>query len=837
MAEQEEASTTQLVGIVVVSHSPALARAAVDLASEMLHERPVRMAIAAGLPDATLGTDAVRIQDAIEEVDSPEGVVVLMDLGSAVLSAELALDLIEDPEVRERVILSPAPLVEGLVVAAVAAAGGADRKEVAAEAQSALMGKTDHLSPSGGSTETSQPTADSAQEVATFVVHNRHGLHARPAARLVSEMRALDATVQLRNLTTGAGPIPAASLSRVATLGALEGHNIEILAAGPQAQEAIEHLLAMAERRFDEPADQAGDDVAEPIQVVQRGDQGNGPLAASSGIGIGSVRRLSSAPVPTDEAPIGAPAEEWQRVIEALTDVRRDIDRVRAVAARDVGEHEARIFDAHLMLLSDIELLDDVKRRIGDGDGAVSAWIGALEVIENQWAELDDPYLRGRAEDVRAVGAQMLTSLTGTPAVAMTGVGILVAAELSPAQAAELDRDCAQGIVLAFGSPSSHAVILARSRGIPAVVAAGPDVLDLAEGTSIVIDGGSGELVIEPSEETLAQFRERAAELGRREQQDRARADESAVSVDGAVITVAANLGSGADATAAAAAGADGAGLVRTEFMFLGRDRAPDVDEQTREYLAIAETFGDRQVTFRTLDVGGDKPLSYLSMPVEANPFLGHRGIRLSLDRGDLLRDQLAALCRVARRAPISVMFPMVSKLAELQEAREVLSAAAGPEGIPDGLRVGMMVEVPAAALKIGTFLPHLDFISVGTNDLTQYTLAAERGNPAVAGLADPLDPGVLRLIQQVCNAAHGQIPVAVCGEAAADPTAIPILLGLGVGELSVSGLSVPSVKARVRALDLTQCATLAKDALELGDAAEVRHLVSSALADAPLTS
>jgi len=179
-------------------------------------------------------------------------------------------------------------------------------------------------------------------------------------------------------------------------------------------------------------------------------------------------------------------------VIEALTDVRRDIDRVRAVAARDVGEHEARIFDAHLMLLSDVELLDDVKRRIGDGDGALWAWIGALAVVENQWAELDDPYLRARAEDVRAVGAQMLTSLTGAPAVAMTGVGILVAAELSPAQAAELDRDCAQGIVLAFGSPTSHATILARSRGIPAVVAAGPDVLDLAEGTNIVIDGGSG---------------------------------------------------------------------------------------------------------------------------------------------------------------------------------------------------------------------------------------------------------------------------------------------------------------------------------------------------------
>jgi len=487
------------------------------------------------------------------------------------------------------------------------------------------------------------------------------------------------------------------------------------------------------------------------------------------------------------------------------------------------------------MLLSDVELLADVKRRIGDRDGAASAWVGALAVIEKQWTELADPYLRARAEDVRAVGAQMLTALTGAPAIAMSGPGILVAAELSPAQAAELDRDCVQGILLAFGSPSSHAAILARSRGIPTVVAAGPGVLDLAEGTIIVIDGGSGEFVIEPSEERLANFRERAVELARREQQDRARADEAAVSVDGAVIAVAANLGSDADARAAKAAGADGAGLVRTEFLFLGRDRAPDVDEQAAVYLAMAETFRGRQVTFRTLDVGGDKPLSYLPMAAEENPFLGHRGIRLSLDRGDLLRDQLVALCRVAGQAPTSVMFPMVSTVAELRDARAVLSAAAEPDGIPEGLRVGMMVEVPAAALKIGAFLPYLDFVSIGTNDLTQYTLAAERGNPAVAALADPLDPGVLRLIRQVCDAARGQIPVAVCGEAAADPTAIPILLGLGVGELSVSPLSVPSVKARVRVLDLAQCAALASDALELGNAAEVRHLVSSVLPDAQI--
>lgn len=828
MSDQEHASSTPMVGIVVVSHSAALARAAVALASEMLHERPVRLAVASGLQDATLGTDAVRIKEAIEEVDSPEGVVVLMDLGSAVLSAELALDLLEDPTVRERVILSPAPLVEGLVVAAVAAAGGAGRKEVAAEAQNALLGKAAHLGAPGAAV-IGATTDDPAEAVATFVVPNRHGLHARPAARLVSEMRTLDAAVKLRNLTTGAGPVPAASLSRVATLGALHGHTLEIQAAGPQAQEAIEHLLLLAERHFDEPPDDAADNGSAPTYPTPPRASETGPLAASPGIVIGPVRQLSAASGKADPAPIGEASEEWRQVVEALTDVRREIDRLRAVAARDVGPHEARIFDAHLMLLSDAEVLADVKQRIGDGAGAVVAWTEALAVVEQQWAELPDPYLRARAEDVRAVGAQMLTSLTGAPAVAMTGPGILVASELTPAQAAELDRDRVQGIVLAYGSPTSHAAILARSRGIPALVSAGAGVLDLAEGTLVVIDGTSGELVIEPSESTLEDFRERAGTIAREEQQNRAQASQPAVSLDGISVEVAANVGSPADARAAAAAGADSIGLVRTEFLFLNRAHAPDVDEQATEYLALAEGVGGRRVTIRTLDVGGDKPLPYVPMPVEVNPFLGHRGIRFSLDDRNLLVEQLVAVCRVARRTPTSVMFPMVTTVAELRAAQEILNSAA-TDGLPQGLRVGMMVEVPATALKIEAFLPYLDFISIGTNDLTQYTLAAERGNAAVATLSDPLDPGVLRLIKHVCDAASGRIPVAVCGEAAADQAAIAILLGLGVGELSVSPPSVPSVKARVRTLDLAQCATLAAEALELGDAAQVRQLVWSAL-------
>jgi phosphocarrier protein FPr len=814
----------QTVGLVVVSHSRALARAAVGLASEMLHGRPLRIEVAAGLDETTLGTDAVSIMKAIERVDGPGGVVVLMDLGSALLSAELALDLLLDAGTRDRVILSPAPLVEGLVVAAVAAAGGASRFEVAAEARDALMGKAAHLTaaPDGGTTI----AVDAGEVVGVFTVQNPHGLHARPAARLVSEVRALDATVQLRNLTTGAGPVPAASLSRVATLAALLGHEVEVRASGPQAQEAVEHIVTLANRRFDE-ATSVDDDRERPAPILA-----SGPIAASPGIAMGPVRRLVAAPVDLAEQRVEVPSVEWRRVVEAVATVRREIEHLRALTTRDVSAAEASIFDAHLSLLADAELLADVKTRLGPQVGAVNAWSGALADVEREWAELPDPYLRERAADVHAVADQVLRALTGETARRMTAPGVLVADDLTPAEAAGLDLDLVTGIALALGSPTSHAAILARARAIPVVVAAGQNLLDVAEGTTVILDGGTGELHVAPSPELIEEYRRRSIEAAERNAQQLALAEQPAISHDGRPFVVLANLGSVADARSALAAGADGAGLVRTEFLFLDRTAAPTVDEQQTVYLAIAQAMAGRPVTLRTLDVGGDKPLPYLPMPLEANPFLGRRGIRLSLEHRDLLRDQMAAICHTARQYPTSIMIPMVSTPGELIEARQILTEAAGSQGLPDGLRIGTMIEVPAAALKIEAFLPYVDFVSIGTNDLTQYTMAAERGNGAVAALSDPLDPGVLRLIDHVCRAAAGRVDVAVCGEAASDELAVPVLAGLGVHELSVSPAAVPRVKASVRELDVARCAALASRALELADADDVRKLVLEMLGE-----
>jgi phosphocarrier protein FPr len=405
-----------------------------------------------------------------------------------------------------------------------------------------------------------------------------------------------------------------------------------------------------------------------------------------------------------------------------------------------------------------------------------------------------------------------------------------VADDLTPAETAGLDLDVVTGVVLAQGSPTSHAAILARSRDIPVVVAAGAHVLDVPEGTLVVLDGGRGELHVDPAPELLAEFRRRAAETAERRARELSVAADPAVSRDGTTCVVAANLGSVADARAAVAAGADAAGLVRTEFLFLDRSTAPDVQEQQRVYDGIAEAMEGRPVTLRTLDVGGDKPLPYLVMPTESNPFLGQRGIRLSLEHRDLLRDQLAAICATARRFPTRVMIPMVTTPAEMVEARTVIAEAAGPDGLPQGLHIGTMIEVPAAALKIEAFLPHVDFVSIGTNDLTQYTLAAERGNGAVAAVFDALDPGVLRLVELVCRAARGRVDVAVCGEAASDDLAVPVLLGLGVTELSVSPSAVPRVKAAIRRLEVRRCAQLAEQALGLPDAGEVRDLVRSML-------
>ncbi|WP_214366688.1 phosphoenolpyruvate--protein phosphotransferase [Pseudonocardia sp. H11422] len=820
-----------MTGIVVVSHSRALADAAVALAGEMVHDQDVRMVVAAGLDDTTFGTDAVQILDAVTEADRGDGVVVLMDLGSAVLSAELALDMLDD-EVRERTLLCAAPLVEGLVVAAVAAAGSSSPAEVAAEAEAALQAKQAHVG-----TAPVPPPAEPAprDDVAepdgiegSFTVTNVHGLHARPAARLVRQVAALDARVQLRNATAGSAWVPATSLSKVATLAALQGHEVEVRAAGPQARTCLDELIALA-------ADAFGESGTEPEPAPPaRPDHRAGPIGAAPGIGVGpaSLPHASGASVDTLDVPdatTDSPATDLARLDDALTAAEREIRRVRDDVAGRADADAAAIFDAHLVLLPDPDLLDDARARIRAGRAAEPAWCAAVLRVAGDLEALADPYLRARAADVHDVGHQVLRALRGETGTGPDLSGVVVAADLAPAEMASLDTDRVVAVVLAFGSPTAHSAILARARGLPVVCGAGPAVLGLDAGTLLAVDGATGELVVDPSPEVLDRFRSRGAALADRRRHALAESASPAVTDDGVHVLVGANVGSPDEARAAAAAGADLAGLVRTEFLFLGRTQAPDVDEQERVYREIAEAFGGRRITLRTLDVGGDKPLPYLPGPVEANPFLGVRGLRLSLAWPQLLADQLLAVVRVAHDVPVSLMFPMVSTLAELFDARRLLddAVAAVGRGTPRDLQVGMMVEVPAAALRAASFAPHVDFFSVGTNDLTQYALAAERGNHAVAEIGDPLDPAVLQLIDFVCRGADGRALVAVCGELAADEQAAGVLIGLGVRELSVGPAAVPGVKQAVRAVHGEAAVALATRALAADGPDRVRELLT----------
>jgi len=797
------------VGIVVVSHSRALGAAAAELAREMVPGEEVRIEVAAGLDEHTLGTDATAIAEALTRADSGAGVVVLMDLGSAVLSAEMALEFLDDPS---GVLLCSAPLVEGLVAAAVAAAGGADRAGVAAEAAAGTAAKRAQLGDDRGpddirppehresAVEHDPPSPDDRQ-VARFPVTPPHGLHARPAALLVRTLAGFDADLELTDLTNGRGPVSAASLTRVATLGAMAGDEIEARAGGPQAAEALAALLELARGGFGE-----GPASSTPARADDRPDLSahidHGPVGGAPGIAIGPARVLRTASLTVPDEPEGDPTHEHHRLDEARTEARAAI-----TATRDATPGpEAAIFDAHLAMLDDPALRDAAHSAIDAGQGAARAWAAAVDAAEADLAALPGDYLRARAADVRAVGDEVLKALLDRdrpcddPAAEEDvrlgrrsgGTGdsqaVVIVDDLSPAQAATID---AVGVVLAGGSPTSHAAIILRARGIAAVVGAGDHVLGTVDGTTIALDGDRGDLHVDPTPEVLDRLRTTLEITARREAGARARLHDPAVTADGVRVLVGVNVG----AEPEAAPGADLAGLVRTEFLFLGRDRAPDVDEQAAAYRAVADALGNRRIVLRTLDVGGDKPLPYLPTAPEANPFLGVRGLRLALRRPELLHDQLRAIVRTARDTPVSVMFPMVTVPAELDAARAALQRAQDAEG-PADLEVGIMIEVPAAALTADRFAPDVDFFSVGTNDLTQYVLAVERGNPQLSDLADPLHPAVLDLIARV--AATG-VPTAVCGELAADPRATGLLVGLGVRELSVAPPAVARIKQAVR--------------------------------------
>ena len=798
-------------------------------------KRPV-IAIAAGLDETTFGTDATAVAEAIGTADSPNGVLVLLDLGSAVLSAEMALEFV-DPEVAERVVVSSAPLVEGLVAAVVLASTGAPIEAVVEEAARGLAGKQDHLGDAPAPAAASVVASDNEQ-VAEVAVDNEHGLHARPAAKLVALVRSYDAVVTLTDLDTGRGPINAGSLSMVATLNAQQGHRLRVGASGPQAADVLEAVRQLADRAFDDKP------TPEPVTLPgSAGSAGAATMAAAPVRRGGSGLDVAIGPAVVVDRGVdlsgyraGDAAVEQKRSDDARAVAATELRALRDRTAEQVGSAEASIFDAHLALIDDPAPLTRVGQAISDGTSAPEAWRHALDELAATFEGLDDAYQRERAQDVRSVRERILSALVRggqldtaeqplgghsgqLDAAEPLAGGVLVVPELDAATAATLDAGRIAGVAVRAAGTTGHGVIVARSRGIPLITGIGE--VEVPAGALVAFDARAGSFVVEP-EDGGAAFRTTLGQRAAERESALAAADQPAVTVDGQTIQVFANVGSVQDAVDAR--GADGSGLVRTEVLFGDRRTAPTVDEQVEVFRAIAAAFGGKPITIRTWDIGGDKPLPFLPQEREANPFLGERGIRVFRRRPELLRDQLRAICQVALETPVQVMFPMVTTSEEVAWALAELGEI-GSSGW--GVKVGIMVEVPAAALRISALAEGLDFVSIGTNDLTQYTTAADRGNSAVASLADGLDPAVLQLIDRVVRGVPSGVEVAVCGDLASDPDAAVLLAGLGVHELSAVGPQVPLIKARLRETTLSEAAKTAAHALTLSSATEVRRLLT----------
>jgi phosphoenolpyruvate-protein phosphotransferase/dihydroxyacetone kinase phosphotransfer subunit len=845
-----------VVGIVVVSHSEMLADGVVRLAREM--GGPELALVAAGgiedsdADDPVLGTDAERVRAAIERVMSDDGVLVLMDLGSALMSAEFAIEMLG--ETAGPVRLSPAPLVEGAVAAAVAAAGGACLDDVAAEARGAMAMKAAQLG--DGSAQDPRPEApqDGSPELdvgdegmrVELPVRNAGGLHARPAARFVETVRGFDAEVRVAKHGDNA-PVSARSLTNVVSLGARAGDSLIVTARGPQAQDALRALRELADSGFGDgigtgalsgqPPAGAPSGAVRPPAVPpadaappQPGSVLTG-VAASGGVAIGPAHRLGGSLSPPPDRPAEDPGAERARLDQALVAARRAVEHDRQVVGARGAHGEAEIFDAHLALLDDAALLEPAHDAIAAGATAERAWYDAAEQVATRFRALTEPLLQERATDVLDIAQRVLAQLGGDLVGAGAPEGIVIADELTPAGAAGLDPSRALGIATARGSATAHAAILARGLGLPAVVGLGPEVLGVPAGTVLLLDGDAGTVTVAPAASELEGAAQRGERRRRRVAADRGRAHEPGAMASGERIEVFANLGAAGEAARAVELGAEGVGLLRTEFLFLDRHELPDEEEQVQTLREIAVALDGRPLVVRTLDAGADKPMWSLPMPPEANPFLGVRGIRLALQRPEVLATQFRAILRVAAEYPVKAMLPMVATLREVTAARGELERARADTGVTCELELGIMVEVPAAALGAARLAPHVDFFSLGTNDLTQYTMAAERGDARLAWLLAGPQPAVLRLVDATVRAAqaHGRW-VGVCGELAGDPAAAVLLAGLGVGELSMASGLIPQAKAALRGVALPEARAAARAALDADDAETARGMALALL-------
>ena len=824
-----------MVGIVIVTHSRELAESVIALAGQMLRKE-VPLVAAGGVDDLEhpFGTDVPKIIAAVESVYSDDGVLVLMDMGSALLSAETALEFLTEKQ-KNRVLLCEAPLVEGAVAAAVCSEGGGTLDEVSCEARGALQSKEEQLR--GEPSAISDSDMDGVVAKVRVTVQNPLGIHARPAAALVSTASRFKSTVMVRNASRGSGAVNARSINQVSLLGVQQGDEIVLSASGPDADTALAELKTLVESGFGESERriELGTPAARDSDVSRKG--GLSGVAASPGVALAPCLLFKPHVHALPPREPQEPEEEWAKLTAAIDAVKLELRGMRDRVAARAGDGEASIFDAHLLMLDDEELLRLVHSNVYTGKmNAEQSWAASVEELLQSYGHLDSSYQRERGRDLEDLRVQVLAMLTGgqSRTFEVDDEAIVIAADLTPSDIALFDTAKIIGLCTAYGGPTSHSVILAMALGIPAVVGLGLEILRVPEGRMVAIDGEEGTVWVDP--EDPDSFRSKRSRWLQSRTGPSTTVRKGVSTVDGRKIRIVANISSLMEAERAVQLGADGVGVLRTEFLFMRRPHAPSEEEQAEMYRSIADRIGTGPFIIRTLDAGGDKPLAYVPMTGEANPFLGVRGLRFSLEHPELFMVQLRAILRASQGRNVGILLPMVSSADEIREARGYLTRAQRElknENVPfdDGVKLGIMVEVPAAALIAERLAGEVDFMSIGTNDLSQYVMSADRGSERVSSLCDALHPAVLHLIQLTAQACHGSGKWAgICGEVAGDRSALPVLLGLGVDELSMNPYSIPMIKEAVSQLDLREASTLAAEALQLSDPRQVRRLVSQRL-------
>uniref|UniRef100_UPI00202988FB phosphoenolpyruvate--protein phosphotransferase n=1 Tax=Caballeronia sp. INML2 TaxID=2921748 RepID=UPI00202988FB len=678
----------------------------------------------------------------------------------------------------------------------------------------------------GDARDDASGAADGAILSDDVALPNPQGLHARPAAVFAAEAKKYKSDIRVLR---GSDSANAKSVVALMSLATKFGDTLRVEAAGPDAAEAaaaLARLLASGsgEKPGEAPPAPAAEALATKPAAPADANEFTG-VSASPGLAVGKIVQFRQEVIDVAEAG-ETPQRERARLEAAHHEARQQIEALKAKLT-DPGK--AQILDAHLELLGDPDLNDAAIGAISEGKSAGFAWRAAFQAQANNLEKLDNALLRERAGDIRDVGRRVLALLAGVKQahVDVRDESILIAEELSPSDTASLDRTKVLGFCTTTGGATSHVAILARSLGIPAICGIDEDALQLPDGTLVVLDGSHGSLRRNPSADELSKAHERIERQTKKREEEKVAASKRAVTADGHRVEVVANIRNAQEARDAVAAGAEGVGLLRSEFLFDNRDTAPSEDEQAAEYCAVAEALGrERPLVVRTLDVGGDKPLSYMPLPKEDNPFLGLRGVRVSLDRPDMFRTQLRAILRAASIGNLHIMFPMVAAIEEVRAAKRILQEEAGDR--IGSVKVGVMIEVPSAALIAEPLAREVDFFSIGTNDLTQYTLAMDRGHPKLAKQADALHPAVLRLIGMTADGAHKHGKwVGVCGGIASDAMAVPVLVGLGIDELSVSVPAVGSIKAQLARFTMDEARALAAKVITLGTADEVRALLA----------